>query len=73
MSEFLTPILDFTDRFFRIKRLLHQSANEMELLKTLYQDENVQCIADKLGRPVQATRVRIFKLGLKKRRPAKKD
>ena len=44
------------------------SKKELNLLKKLYPTKTAQQIADQIGRPVPATRLRIVKLGLKKRR-----
>ena len=42
------------------------SEDEIKLLKRLYQDENVQSIADKLGRSLDGVSVKASKIGLKK-------
>ncbi len=43
------------------------SKKEIATLKKLYPTRTAQQIADRLGRPIQATRLRIVKLGLRKR------
>ena len=43
------------------------STDEVKLLKRLYPSETAEQIAEQIGRPVQATRLRIVKLGLEKR------
>jgi hypothetical protein len=45
------------------------SADEVKLLKRLYQDENVQSIADKLGRPYRAVTYKARTIGLKREKP----
>ena len=44
------------------------SEDKVKLLKKLYPSKTVQQIADQIGRTVLATRLRIFKMGLKKRK-----
>jgi len=49
------------------------SNRELNLLKKLSPSRTAQEIADQIERPVAATRMKIMRLGLKKRRPAKKS
>jgi len=44
------------------------SEDELNLLRKLYPSRTAQQIADQIGRTVLATRLRIVKLGLRKRK-----